>query len=199
MKTFTELPPSHQGKQIACIALEQSKVLSKLLKTVQALLAAALFAAGCLFLPPNALTGMTEPFEHLSALMLGMLSLSIVQELLRALLMRLFSGVRPVLRFSGAYLHAGCEAYFGRRQEQIINLAPVIVVPAFLLALFLSTADASWKWMVWIVLVVAICLSVGYCYASMRFQQLPDDILVQNVGSTYLVYSARGQEENTKP
>jgi hypothetical protein len=49
--------------------------------------------------------------------------------------------------------------------------------------------------MVWIILTVTVCFSIGYAYASIRFQQLPGDILIQNVGSSYLVYSAEAQSD----
>ena len=165
-----------------------------MLKTVQAVIAVLMIFAGCLLMPPAALTGMSEPFEHLSVLMLGMISVSIILELTRGLLMRLFSGVKPVLRFTGAYLHAGCPAYFDRKNEQLINLLPSLLLTVALIILFLSTKDMSWKWIVWIILTVSVCFSIGYAYASIRFQQLPDDVLIQNVGSTYLVYSAKMQD-----
>ena len=193
MKTCTKLPPSHQGRLLARIELEKSKLLARLIKTVQAVLAVVLLAAGGLFLPFSALTELPEPFEHLFVLMLGMLSVSILQELTRGFLMRIFSGVKPVLRFTGAYLHAGCEAYFDRQSEQIINLSPVVLPAAILIILLFSVSDPSWKWMVWIILIVELCFSVGYGYASMRFQQMPQDIFVQNIGSTYLVYSSQGE------
>ena len=191
----SELPKSYRGNRIACIELEKSKYLSRLLKTVQAVIAVLMIFAGCLLMPPAALTGMSEPFEHLSVLMLGMISVSIILELTRGLLMRLFSGVKPVLRFTGAYLHAGCPAYFDRKNEQLINLLPSLLLTVALIILFLSTKDMSWKWIVWIILTVSVCFSIGYAYASIRFQQLPDDVLIQNVGSTYLVYSAKKQED----
>lgn len=190
----SELPKSYRGNRIACIELEKSKYLSRLLKTVQAVIAVLMIFAGCLLMPPAALTGMSEPFEHLSVLMLGMISVSIILELTRGLLMRLFSGVKPVLRFTGAYLHAGCPAYFDRKNEQLINLLPSLLLTVALIILFLSTKDMSWKWIVWIILTVSVCFSIGYAYASIRFQQLPDDVLIQNVGSTYLVYSAKMQD-----
>lgn len=190
MKVCTELPKSYQAEPVACIELEKSRLLSRLIKTVQAVLAVVLLFVGGLMLPFSALTEFSDPFEHLAALMLGMLSVSIVQELGRGLLMRLFSGVKPVLRFAGAYLHAGCEAYFPRREEQIVNLLPPLLTAIVILVLFFTTADATWRWMIWIILIVDLCFCVGYGYASLRFTQLPEDILVQNVGSTYLVYSA---------
>ena len=193
MKTFTELPPLYRDNQIACIELERSKILSNLLKIIQAVTAILLLFAGCLLMPPAALTGMTDPFEHLSVLMLGMLSVTIILELARGLLMRIFSGVKPVLRFTGAYLHAGCQAYFDRKSEQIINLLPSPVFLIALIALFVNTADMTWKWVIWIIITVTVCLSIGYIYSSFRFQQLPDDILIQNIGSTYLVYSSQKQ------
>ena len=195
MKAYSVLPKSHQGKLLARIELEQSRVLARLIKTIQAVLAVILLAAGCLFFPPEYLTNMSDPFEHLSVLMLGMLSVSIVLELLRGLLMRFFSGVKPDLRFSGAYLHAGCKAYFPSREEQILNLAPILFLTLLLLVLLLTTTDVSWRWMIWIVLVVNLCFGVGYGYASMRFVQMPEDILVMNVGPTYLVYSAQTDTE----
>ena len=112
---YKKLPEAYKGKQISRIELERSKILSRLIKTIQAILAVLLLAAGCLFMPPAELTNMPDPFEHLVALMLGMLSVSVVHELGRGLLMRLFSGVKPTLRFAGAYLHAGCDAYFPRK------------------------------------------------------------------------------------
>lgn len=195
MKTCISLPASHKGKQLACIELERSRLLSRLIKTIQAVLALLLLALGCLFMPFSALSSMSEPFEHLVALMLGMLSVSVVQELGRGFLMRLLSGVKPVLRFTGAYLHAGCEAYFDRRSEQIVNLVPVAFATVVILAFFFSIADLSWKWIVWIILVVDLCFAVGYLYASIRFWQMPEDILVQNVGSTYFVYSAQAAQQ----
>ena len=71
----SELPKSYRGNRIACIELEKSKYLSRLLKTVQAVIAVLMIFAGCLLMPPAALTGMSEPFEHLSVLMLGMILL----------------------------------------------------------------------------------------------------------------------------
>ena len=195
MKAYSILPKSHQGRLIARIELEQSRVLSRLIKTIQAVLAVILLAAGCLFFPPEYLTNMSEPFEHLTILMLGMLSVSIVQELVRGFLMRLFSGVGPDLRFSGAYLHAGCKSYFARREEQILNLAPVLFLTLLLLVLLLTTADISWRWVIWIIFVVNLCFGVRYGYASMRFAQMPEDILVMNLGPTYLVYSAQADTE----
>ena len=195
LKVYSKLPKSHEGKQLARIELERSKVLSRLIKTVQAVLAVVLLAAGCLFLSPSELTDMKDPFEHLTALMLGMLSVSIVQELTRGFLMRVISGIKPTLRFSGAYLHAGCEAYFPRREEQVLNLTPLLFSTVVLLILFFSVQDISWKWMVWIVFTVNICFGVGYGYASMRFAQMPEDILVMNLGPTYLVYSAQTDKE----
>lgn len=193
MKAFAELPKSYRDNRIACIELEKSKYLSRLLKTVQAITAVLLLFAGCLLMPPTALTGMTEPFEHLSVLMLGMISVTIFLELTRGLLMRFFSGEKPVLRFTGAYLHAGCPAYFDRKSEQLVNLLPSLMLTVALTILFITTKDMTWKWIVWIIFTVSVCFSIGYAYASIRFQQLPDDILIQNVGSTYLVYSAKEQ------
>ena len=195
MKAAAELPESYKGNRIACIELEKSKYLARLLKTVQAITAILMIFAGCLLMPPSALTGMEEPFEHLSALMLGMLSVSILLELGRGIFMRLFSGIKPVLRFTGAYLHAGCQAYFDRKTEQIINLLPSLILTAALIILFLTAGDMTRKWIIWIIFTVEICFSIGLIYASVRFQQLPDDILVQNVGSTYLVYSSQKQPE----
>ena len=48
---YKKLPEAYKGKQISRIELERSKILSRLIKTIQAILAVLLLAAGCLFMP----------------------------------------------------------------------------------------------------------------------------------------------------
>lgn len=195
MKTCITLPKSHKGNEIARIELERSRVLSTLIKTVSAVLAVTMFGIGCLLLPPSSLTEMTDVFEHLSILMLGLMTVMLAHELIRGLMMRIFSGVKPVIQYAGSYPHAGCEAYFGRSQEQVINLMPLAAMTALLLMCFFAAPDASWKWMVWIMLVVHVCSCVGDVYVSARLTRLPEDILVQNVGSTFRIFSAHKAED----
>lgn len=196
MKTCTKLPKSHQGNQIACIELDQSPVLSRLIKIVSAVLALVLFLIGYLIFPVNALLEMDNTFVHLTALMLGMMSVFLIHELLRGLLMRLFSGVKPILRYAGSYPIAASDAYFGRSVQQIINIVPAVVTVMMVLMLLLTAPDATWKWIFWLILTVGVCSCVGDVYVIIRMMYLPEDILVQNVGRTYLVYSATAAEEN---
>ncbi len=199
MKTCTKLPKSHQGNQIACIELDQSPVLSRLIKIVSAVLALVLFLIGYLIFPVNALLEMDNTFVHLTALMLGMMSVFLIHELVRGLLMRIFSGVMPIIRYAGSYPHAACEAYFGKKVQQIINLVPVAVLTCLLLILVLTTADMSWKWIAWLTLTVGVCSYVQDLYVAVRMAHMPADILVMNVGPIYLVYSAtaENQEDGT--
>lgn len=196
METCKKLPKSHKGKQIACIELERSPVLSRLIKVISAVLAMLLFLVGYLLLPVEALLQMEDAFVHLVVLMLGMMSVFLVHELTRGLLMRVFSGVKPIIRYVGSYPHAACEAYFGRTAQQVINIVPPVVIVAMLLVLLLTTADMSWKWMIWLILTVGICSCVGDVYVALRMMHMPEDILVMNVGPTYLIYSASAPEEN---
>ena len=195
METCKKLPRSHKGNQIACIELERSPVLSKLIKFVSAALAVILFLIGYLLFPVEALLQMEDAFVHLVVLMLGMMSVSLLHELIRGTLMRTFSGVKPVIRYVGSYPHAACDAYFGRKAQQVINILPPVVVVAMLLVLLVTTADMSWKWMIWLILTVAISSCVRDAYVALRMRKLPEDILVINVGPTYLIYSAEKQEE----
>lgn len=191
MKTCVTLPKSHKGNEIARIELERSRVLSTLIKVVSAVLAVLLFLLGFLLLPTSALTQMDTPFEHLVALMLGMMAVLLVHELARGLTMRIFSGVKPVLRYAGGYPHVGCEAYFCRWQEQVVSLAPLVVGLVLLVPGLLGSVEASWKWMLWLMLVVHVCNCVGDVYVVLSLTRLPEDILVQNVGATYRIYSAK--------
>ena len=50
MMVYKKLPEAYKGKQISRIELERSKILSRLIKTIQAILAVLLLAAGCLFI-----------------------------------------------------------------------------------------------------------------------------------------------------
>ena len=193
MKTCKKLPDSHQGNQIACIELERSRVLSRLIKVISVVLAAVTFLVGFLILPVEALVEMEDAFVHLVSLMLGMMAVFLIHELLRGVLMRIFSGVKPIIRYAGSYPHAACEAYFGRKAQQIINIVPPVITVAMLILSLVVTADLTWKWMLWLMLTVGISSFTGDFYVAIRVMHFPEDILVMNVGPTYLIYSA----ENT--
>lgn len=193
METCKKLPKTHEGRQIACIELERSRVLSRLLKIISVALAMIFFLIGYLIFPVEALMEMDDAFVHLVVLMLGMMSVSLIHELLRGLLMRIFSGVKPIIRYMGSYPHAACEAYFARKHQQIINVVPPLVLTGMLCALLAVTTDMSWKWMVWLILTVDVCSCVRDVYVALRMMNLPEDILVMNVGPTYLIYSASGE------
>ena len=195
METCTKLPKSHKGRQIACIELEKSPVLSRLIKTASAVLALLFFLVGYLIFPIEALLEMENAFLHLTVLLLAMMSVFLVHELMRGVLMRLFSGVKPIVRYVGSYPQAACQAFFCNRHQQIINLLPLMVITLMLLAIVLTTADMSWKWIAWITLTVGICSYVRDLYVAVRMIYLPGDILVMNVGPVYMVYSATGEEE----
>lgn len=195
METCTKLPESHKGRQIACIELEKSPVLSRLIKTASAVLALLFFLVGYLIFPIEALLEMENAFLHLTVLLLAMMSVFLVHELMRGVLMRLFSGVKPIVRYVGSYPQAACQAFFCKRHQQIINLLPLLAISAMLLAIVLTTADMSWKWIAWITLTVGICSYVRDLYVAVRMIYLPGDILVMNVGPVYMVYSATGEEE----
>lgn len=196
MKTCNKLPASHKGKQIACIELEHSRVLSRLIKIISVILAALIFLLGFLLLPSEALLEMDAAFVHLVSLMLGMMAVFLVHELLRGLLMRLLSGVKPIIRYAGSYPHAACEAYFGRMHQQIINIVPPVIEVLMLVSLLLFAADATWKWIFWLMLTVGVSSFVRDSYVALRIMHLPEDILVMNVGPTYLIYSTHQPDED---
>lgn len=191
METCKTLPESYTDNLLACFELERSKILSRLVKTVSVVLMLALFGLGCLLMPPESLTAMEDVFEHLAVLMLGLMAVMLLRELVRGFLMRAFSGVKPIIRYAGAYPYAGCEAYFGRSQEWVICLAPMAVILAVTVGLLGSMPDDSWRWMIWIMLTVGVCSCVGDLYVAARLAGFPADILVRNVGPTYLVYGSR--------
>ena len=195
METCTKLPKSHKGKLIASIDLEKSAVLSRLIKIVSAVLAAIMFLAGYLLFPIDALLQMEDTFAHLVVLFFAMMSVFLLHELLRGFLMRLFSGVKPIIRYVGSYPQAACEAYFCRIHQQIINLLPLAVIISILLAIVLTTAEMSWKWIAWIALTVGICSYARDLYVAVRMMYMPKDILVMNVGPIYLIYSATGESK----
>ena len=195
METCTKLPKSHKGKLIASIDLEKSAVLSRLIKIVSAVLAAIMFLAGYLLFPIDALLQMEDTFAHLVVLFFAMMSVFLLHELLRGFLMRLFSGVKPIIRYVGSYPQAACEAYFCRIHQQVINLLPLAVIISILLAIVLTTAEMSWKWIAWIALTVGICSYARDLYVAVRMMYMPKDILVMNVGPIYLIYSATGESK----
>ena len=70
---------------------------------------------------------------------------------------------------------------------------PPVVVVAMAAAFVLLAGTDTWRWVAWLIFTVAVCSQVRDVYVALRLTQLPQDSLVMNVGSTYLVYSAEGE------
>ena len=198
MKTCDKLPPSYKSEPAFRIETESDRKLSRRIKAVSAAAAVALLGTGCVFLPPEALTHMDKPFERLISLVMGMLLVSTVHELIRGLVMRICSGTKPILKFSGGYLYAGSEVFFGRGCEFLINLAPFALMTAALTAVLLSISDLSSKWIIWMVMTVEICTCLRDGYVCIRLLKLPESILIENVGPSFLVF-AEQEKQGKKP
>lgn len=189
MEIHTKLPKTYRKTPIAYIETERSRILSKLIKIWSAMLTLLLFALGSLFMPLEQLTDMDDVFEHLVVVMLGMIAITILHEWFRAGAMWFFSGVKPVVHFAGMYPHAGCEAFFDRKSETAVCLIPLVLTLVITLIPMFLMPDASWMWMVWIIMTVGVCSGVSDVYMAIRMTKLPKEILVENVGATFLVFA----------
>ena len=186
MTTTTELPSGYEAT--IYMELEKSRVLSRFIKIIQAVVAVIMFIIACLIIGTDGLTEMDEVAFHIVVMMLGMIGYSILHELVRGFMMRFFSGIKPIFRFSGPYAHAGCPAYFCKNHELVIQMLPIIVTVILSAVAMIKAPDASWLWVFYLILMVCAAGSVTDIYVIARMLKRPADILIQNVGSTYVFF-----------
>lgn len=186
MNTTTELPSGYEAS--ISIEIEKSKILSRFIKTIQVVLAVIMFGAASVIMGTDGLTQMDEVAFHLVILMLGMMSYTILHELIRGFLMRGFSGQKPIFRFSGPYAHVGSPAYFSKGHELAIMIIPVVVTVALSVFGMCKTSDMSWMWVFYLILMVCVAGSVSDIYVIVRVIRESSDILIQNVGSTFVIF-----------
>lgn len=141
--------------------------------------------------------GVNFHFDSIGALLLKIVVLAaamvvymVLHELAHGVFIKKYSGRRAAYGVGIGYAYAGSEAYFNKKSYIIIALAPVVIWGLVLLALNLLL-PSFWFWVVYGVQILNISGAAGDYYVTYKMLQMPPDILVQDSGTSMIIYAPR--------
>lgn len=111
----------------------------------------------------------------------------ILHEAVHGVAMKFYGCKKVNFGFTALYAYAGSNEYFSKKPYLVIALAPVVFLGIVLLAInFFVPQD--WFWVVYFIQIMNVSGAAGDLYVTTKFLQLPDDILVKDIGVSMTVY-----------
>ena len=114
----------------------------------------------------------------------------IIHELVHGAAMKFFGTEKVKYGFTGLYAFAGSEDYYDKKSYIIIALAPVAVL-GVIIAIINILVPAAWFWVIYIIQVCNVSGAAGDLYVTLKFLDMPKDILVRDSGVSMAVYSQK--------
>jgi len=187
-----ELPEGY--REIKRVNLQKDKKVAIGVNLAALVIAAVVFAVGNAFVPFSLRIGA----ENLSAYALGCLGVAVAMiaylvahELVHGIFIKRYSGKKAKYGFTGLYAYAGSDAYFGRRQNITIALAPVVVFGVLFLLLNIAL-PRQWFWPIYFLQIINLSGAAGDLYITALMKKLPADVLTTDVGVEMVMYSREG-------
>lgn len=189
MENTAELPAEYA--ELDHIDFQHDKKLAVFINALSLATAAVMIAVAAVCVPFRLLPGVDDSRVSLIrpvTLLIGILLYTVLHELVHGAFMKHFSGRRADYGFTGLYPYAGSRAYFGKKDDILISLAPVVILGTALAILnFIVSAD--WFWVVYLTQTVNVSGAVGDGYVACRICGMPSDILVHDAGVSMTIYS----------
>ncbi len=190
MKAVGILPEGY--KEIYSIDLQKNKKMS-LLVNLLAVIIALLLLVPMHFLVPiyslfdmeNGLGNYTIRFVVLLALMIVYM---ILHELVHGVAMKICGTQKVKYGFTGLYAFAGSDDYYDKKSYIFIALAPVVIW-GIVIAIVNAFVPLEWFWVIYILQIVNLSGAAGDLFVTIRFSQLPKDILIKDYGVGMTVFS----------
>ncbi len=121
-------------------------------------------------------------------LLVGIFAVFILHELIHAIFIKAFSGIKPKYGITIFYTYLASPAYFSKTHFIFINFAPIVILGFALLALNLLLPP-SWSWIVFIIQTINIVGSTDDLYIIPTINHFSDDVLIKNTGIEITVYA----------
>ena len=118
----------------------------------------------------------------------GTVAYMVLHELTHGAVMHLCETKHVRYGFTGLYAFAGSSDYYGRLPYLCIALAPIVLF-GILLALLCTVVPRSWFWVVYVFQLTNLSGAAGDLYVTVRMLRLPADLLVQDSGTSMIVYT----------
>lgn len=179
-------------RELTHIDLQKNKKEALIVNGLGLVVMLVLGVLGHLVVPIQSLFDMEQGFgvycARFGVLIVGIVVYMVLHEAVHGVCMMRFSTVKPHYGFTGMYAFAGSEAYFSRPYYIVIALAPVVVW-GVVLAVLCALVPAQWFWVAYFIQITNLSGAAGDLYVTARMMRMPEDILVQDAGTSMTVYS----------
>ena len=126
--------------------------------------------------------------HQIAYVFLGIILYMVLHELMHGIFMWIFGRERAHFGLKGPFSYARSDLYFGKLEYQIIALAPSLIWGIVLTILCTYFLHTDWFWTFYIIQIVNITGAVSDLYVVFRFLKLPATALVQDSGTSIVVY-----------
>ncbi len=200
MEKCTDTLPSDYS-EIYSLDLQKDKKTALIVNGAAVAIMLILFFIGNAVMPVFSLFEIEDEFYYrmtfikLIVLCVSMVIYMLLHELVHGVTMKLFGAKKVKYGFTGLYAYAGCNEYFAKMPYIIIALAPIVIFGVVLFIVNCLVPD-DWFWIVYIIQIMNVSGAAGDLFVTLKFSQLPKDILVKDVGVSMTVYCAGGSQKS---
>ena len=193
MKAIPHLPVHY--KEIYSVNLQKDKKAARFLHLLALLIAAAMVILANHFIPISSLfdggAGLRNGWIRFLVLIISLVAYMCLHELIHGMVMKICGTKKVRYGFTGMYFFAGSDDYYGKKSYITIALAPVVVF-LFVLTAVAFLVPRDWFWTVYAVQICNIAGAAGDIFVTIRFANMPKDIVIKDSGVSMTVYSESG-------
>ena len=179
-------------KEIYSIDLQKNKKMSLFVNLLAIVVSVLLIVPMHFLVPISTLFDMENGLGKYIVRFIILFALIIVymvlHELVHGVAMKLCGTKKIKYGFTGLYAFAGSDDYYDKKSYIIIALAPVVLW-GIVIAIINSFVSMEWFWVVYMLQVLNLSGAAGDLFVTLRFSQLPKDILIKDHGVGMTVFS----------
>lgn len=190
MKAVECLPEGY--REIYSVDLQKNKKMAIFVNLLAVVIAVILVLPMLFVVPISTLfsmeDGMTSYFVRFFALLILTIAYMVLHELVHGISMKLCGTKKVKYGFTGMYAFAGSKDYYDKKSYIFIALAPVVLW-GIVLAVINPFVPAEWFWVIYLIQIMNLSGAAGDLFVTVKFSQLPSDILIQDYGVGMKVFS----------
>ena len=192
MKAAENLPEGYG--EIYAIDLQKDKKMALVVNLLAIVIAVLLVVPMHFAVPIFSLFSMENGLQNyllrFGALIVLMVVYMILHELVHGVAMKICGTKKVKYGFTGMYAFAGSKDFYDKKSYIFIALAPVVLW-GIVLAVINPFVPVEWFWVVYMIQIINLSGAAGDFFVTVKFSQLPRDILIQDYGVGMKVYSQK--------
>ena len=192
MKAVECLPEGY--REIYSVDLQKNKKMAIFVNLLAVVIAVILVLPMLFVVPISTLfsmeDGMKSYFVRFFALLILTIVYMVLHELVHGISMKICGTKKVKYGFTGMYAFAGSKDYYDKKSYIFIALAPVVLW-GIVLAVINPFVPAEWFWVIYLIQIMNLSGAAGDLFVTVKFSQLPSDILIQDYGVGMKVFSGK--------